>query len=169
MTVPLHPPGAAERGSAPLVEPEVAAWVESGLFVVVGTRDADLAPEVTRGWGPRILEGGDCFEVWLGSVVGRRSLDNLRDNGAIAMTCVQALDYRSLQLVGTCLEVGDEERAEVPAVTRQRELLGGVGPRIGILPLVLRNLLSWDPLVRVRARIERVYDQTPGPQAGRAL
>lgn len=154
------------------VDEELTALLESGVAVVVGTRDGDLVPEIARGWGVRLLEDRSTFEVCVGLPSGRRTLRNLAENGHIAVTVVRPCDYRQMQVKGgdarTC-DVSPEDRARVE---RHRQAFMHQVAQVGIAPHLCAGFWNHDEpdaLVKVRFAIAETYDQTPGPDAGRRL
>jgi Pyridoxamine 5'-phosphate oxidase len=150
------------------------AFLEGGVAVVIGTRDAQGVPDITRGWGPQV--GADRREVTLCVAfdVARHMLDNLDDNGRIAVTFALASDYRSVQLKGSCLAVASPDDGDIAAVERHREIFGREVEKIGLPRAVSDRLwraeLAGSPvLVRIRFRAEHLFDQTPGLDAGAPL
>src|SRR5262245_51583941 len=85
---------------------ELAAYVVSGVSVVLGTRDALMAPEITRAWGPRISRDGRSLSMCIALAGNARTLDNIRDNGRVAVTFALPTNYRSIQLWGHCVGSG---------------------------------------------------------------
>ena len=153
--------------NAPL-PPEVAAFLESGISVLVGTRDSGLVPEALRAVGARIEAGGTELTVFLPAATSARTLANLRDNGRIAVCFSRPIDHRSLQVKGRLLSLRDGDGADRAAVERYLEALSECWQEIGVPAAVTRRLARW-PAHAARLRIEEVYVQTPGPGAGAPL
>jgi hypothetical protein len=147
---------------------EVAAFITSGISVLVGTRDARLVPESTRGVGARVEAGGAELTVFLADATSARALANLQDNGRIAVCFSRAIDHRSIQLKGPVLSIRAGDGTDQADVERWVEALGRGWQEIGIPPAVTRRLARW-PVHAVRFRIEEVFVQTPGPGAGAPL
>jgi len=53
--------------------------VEDTGTILVGTRDAHLMPEITRGWGPTILPDCRTIDLCISLSAGSKTLENLRD------------------------------------------------------------------------------------------
>jgi hypothetical protein len=154
----VHPPLAAE----------LASFITSGISVLVGTRDAHLVPESTRGVGVRVEAGGAEITVFLAEATSARALANLRDNGRIAVCFSRAIDHRSIQVKGPVISIRDGDAADRADVERWIEALARGWQEIGIPLAVSRRLARW-PARAVRLRIEEVFVQTPGPGAGAPL
>jgi hypothetical protein len=154
------------------VDDDLKDLLEDGVATVVGTRDADLVPEIARGWGVRVLDDRGSLELCLGLPSAQRTLDNLAANGRLAVTCVRPSDYRQVQLKGrllTTLSPTPEDREWVERHQRGFALqVEGVGIAAALAPRFW-NHDDPDAMVKVRFAIEETYDQTPGPDAGRKM
>jgi len=136
--------------------------------ILVGTRDACLTPEITRGWGPTILPDGHTIEVCISLSDGARTLDNLRDQEELAVTFHHTSTYKTVQLKGRFLESGELTAQAWEAVERQRSTLLEQTKVHGIPPAIGSRLFTTD-LIRVRFVVEQAFEQTPGPRAGGTL
>src|SRR6188768_1225656 len=83
------------------IDDELRELLECGVAIVVGTHDGGCIPEIARGWGLRVLPDRTTVEVCVGMPSSRRTLDNLANNGRIAVTCVRPMNYRQVQLKGS--------------------------------------------------------------------
>jgi hypothetical protein len=150
------------------ISAELASFLESGVSVLVGTRDARLVPESTRGVGARVEADGTELSVLLPRATAARAIANLRDNGRIAICFSRAIDHRSIQVKGRVASISDGDAAVRAAVELYVDALAVAWQPIGIPPSSARRLARW-PAHAVRLRIEEVYVQTPGPGAGAPL
>ena len=154
------------------LDEDLRGLLHCGVATVVGTRDADLAPEVARGWGVRVLPDGATVELCIGLPSGSRTLRNLADNGLIAVTCVRPSDYRQVQLKGRLVATGEPTDDDRARVVRHREAFREQVAQVGIAREICDGFWSHDDpeaLVVVRFAVEDGFDQTPGPDAGRPL
>jgi hypothetical protein len=156
-------------GRAPsVISEEVFAFLAGGKSLVVGTRDAQLVPEVARAVGLRVGPDRLHLSVFLPDAAAARTLHNLRENGRIAIAISNPPDHRSLQLKGqvTGLRPATEEDAAavlayVGQVSQVLDVLG--------LPAHLVARINCLPCTRAEVRVEEIFLQTPGPGAGSAL
>ena len=153
---------------------ELKAFLESGVSVLVGTRDSGLVPEITRAWGPRVSRARRSISLCFAMAAGRRTLDNLRDNGRVAAAFSLPTNYKTIQLKGRCIETTEPNRLDLSAIRRHRDsfarLTEGIGvPRLFTEALWQRELTDSPAMVRIRFVAEQVFDQTPGPDAGLPL
>lgn len=153
------------------IDDELKAFLESGPSVIVGTRDVGLAPEITRAWGPRVSEDRRSVSVCVPLATSAKTLDNLADNGRIALACALPTTVKSVQLKGTCIETSEPDAADLAAVEEHREVFAARNERIGVprhmVETLWRRELETSPvLVKIRFVPEQAFDQTPGPDAG---
>lgn len=150
------------------LSPEVASFLESGISVLVGTRDPRLVPEAMRAVGARVEAGGAELTVFLPAATAARTVANLEDNGRIAVCFSRPIDHRSLQVKGRVLSIRDGDAADRAVIDRYLEALAGTWQEIGVPPTVVRRVTRW-PAHAIRLCIEEVFVQTPGPGAGAPL
>jgi hypothetical protein len=160
--------------SSVAISAELKAFLESGVSVVVGTRDADLVPEITRAWGLLVSKDRKSISLCVPLATSHKTLDNLAGNGQITVCCSLPTSYKTVQLKGQGIETADPSRADLTAVARHREAFGRLNVRIGVprqrIETFWRRELETSPdLVKVRIVPEQVFDQTPGPDAGSPL
>ena len=151
-----------------MISPELAAFIESGISVIVGTRDARLRPDCVRGAGVRADPGAGTLTVFLPAATSERALANLADNGRIAVTITRAIDHRSLQVKGGSLEVRPSTADERREIERYLELLAVDWGHVGVPRQATRSMNHW-PAFTVTLRCEALFEQTPGPGAGSPL
>lgn len=156
------------------ISAELKAFLESGVSVVVGTRDAGLVPEVTRAWGLLVSKDRKSISLCAPLATSRKTLDNLAGNGEMTVCCSLPTSYKTVQLKGPCVERADPSRADLAAVERHREAFGGLNERIGFPcqrteTFWRRELESSPALIKLRFLPEQIFDQTPGPDAGSRL
>jgi len=150
------------------IDDALKEFVESGVAVIVGTGDARGRPHVAYGWGPRVRTDRTTMDVFLDLARSGASIANLRANGRIAVTFAHPVSYQSVQFKGTFLDAGEPDDADTAWVRRHREEFLVATSLIGDPPAVIQN--RWlEEVLRIAMNVERAFDQTPGPDAGRPL
>src|SRR6188472_1190594 len=91
---------------------------ESGVSILVGTRDASRRSEATRGVGAFVHPDRRRLTVFLPSDVSQLAVENLRDNGQVAVGFSRTLDHKTLQVKGRVEEIRDATEAEREIITR---------------------------------------------------
>lgn len=142
--------------------------VEDTGTILVGTRDAALTPEITRGWGPTILPDGHTMDLCVSLSAGAKTLDNFRDNAEVAVTFCHTATYKTVQLKGQFLESGEPTPQDWEAVERQKKILTEQTKAYSISLTDVLRILPPD-LVKLRIVVQQAFEQTPGPGAGAIL
>ena len=161
-------------GRAVPLTAELDTFLERGASVMVGTRDSELVPELVRAWGPRISRDRRSVSVCVAMAASARTLENLRDNGRLAVTCALPLNSNAIQMWGRCIGTRKAHRQDLSAVEAHRDTFarvnGALGiPRPFIEALCQRELAGSPVMVTIRFVAEQVFNQTPGPDAGSPL
>jgi hypothetical protein len=157
-----------------LIHRELKAFLESGVSALVGTRDADLVPEITRVWGLLVSKNRKSITLCIPFATSHKTLDNLAGNGQMTVCCTLPTSYKTVQLKGQCIATTDPSRADLAVVERHREAFGRLNNRIGFprqqSETFWRRELETSPvLIKLRFVPEQIFDQTPGPDAGSPL
>lgn len=150
---------------------ELRTFLESGVSVIVGTRDSGRVPEITRAWGPAVSEDRHHIRLCVPLATSRKTLENLEENGQIAVAFSLPTTYKTIQLKGRCIEAAEPAEADLAAIERHREAFGVLNETIGVprqwVEVFWRHELETLPtLVAIRFLVEEIFDQTPGPGAG---
>ena len=106
--------------------------------------------------------------VFLPAIAAPPLLDDLRDNGQLAIVLVRPVDERSCQVKGRFIETW-RATADEEAFAREQFDRGLVSvERVGI-PRAGGDAWQMFPCVAVKFRAEALFTQTPGPNAGARL
>ena len=151
-----------------MIAKELAEFVQSGVAVHIGTRDAELQPEGARALGALVEVDGRHVVVYVSEAAARRILPNLEANGQAAVVFARPTDDRACQIKGHFAGARAATAEERPRVGAHWELFFHNMARIGIPAVTAARWPTW-PAVAIRVRATAVFDQTPGPQAGTAL
>lgn len=156
------------------ISAELRAFLESGVSVVVGTRDSTFIPEAVRAWGPRVGRDRRSVSLCFALATSGKTLDNLRNNGCVAATFALPTDYKAIQLKGRCVRSARPSRQDLAAVERHRNSFLASSEKIGvpnrfIEGLWQRELIESAVMVKICFVAEQAFDQTPGPDAGSLL
>jgi hypothetical protein len=152
----------------PLLDADHAAFIQSGVSIIVASRDAAKAPRLARALGCRVSEDRRRVTVFLAAFQAAPLLAAIRSERVIAVAFNLPSTHRAFQLKGADaavvpLDRSDVERAQryVDAFTADIGLLG-YGEAYG------RALLWFDPaeLTGVAFTPAAAFEQTPGPHAG---
>ena len=151
-----------------MIPQSIVTLLETGVSVMVGTRDDALMPECTRAWGIRIDARRDTVTIFLSKAIAGHTLDNLRDNGQIAVTCTRPTDHVTCQLKGRVRSMKPATRIDREVSHKWHREFTAELKAIGV-PSVLSEAWIAEPTVAVEIAVSDVFDQTPGPGAGRKI
>ncbi|HEX4334891.1 MAG TPA: hypothetical protein VH062_03195 [Polyangiaceae bacterium] len=125
---------------------DLAGFLESGISILVGTRDARLRPSTLRAMGASVERDARVITLYMPEATSARTLANLRDNGQIAATFSLALDHRTIQIKGTCFEIRRSGAREREAQERYRERFIEALQMIGMPRFVTERATYWPSL-----------------------
>lgn len=151
-----------------MIPPALAAFLEGGLSIHLGTRDAQLQPNGARAAAVTVDEDGTHLTVYVASVAATRLLPDLESNGQAAVVVCRPTDDRSCQVKGEFVSVRTAHADEQATVTAQWNGFLEELARIGISKAAAEGWATW-PAVAIRLRATALFDQTPGPGAGAPL
>lgn len=152
----------------PVIDQELRSFTQSCAAISVATRSAELVPHAVRGWGARVSPDCTSLEVFVDRPAAADIVDDLHDNGRVAVCFVDVVSLRAVQLKGRCVEVGDPRAEDWPWIDKHREAFTAAVAQVGFPPETTRNLWSTQ-VVRLRFVVDDLFNQTPGPLAGRPL
>jgi hypothetical protein len=155
--------------SAPVLDPATVEFIQGGVAVGVATRDDELRPEFARGWGPEVSADGRSLRVCVSAPEGSRMRANLERNGAVAVGFSPPTIARAVQVKGVATVVDEPEAADLERVERHVRSFVAEAERIGASAELSQRMFAGSGLVAVEFPIDEVFDQTPGPTAGRRL
>jgi len=154
---------------APVLDVGVVEFIHGGVAVGVATRDDVLRPEFARGWGPEVSADGRSLRLCVAAPEGSRMRANLEQNGAVAVGFSPPTIARALQVKGVASRVDEPEAADLERVGRHVRSFVAEAARIGAPEELSLRMFVGTGLVAVELSVDEVFDQTPGPTAGRRL
>ncbi|MBK7774725.1 MAG: hypothetical protein IPI43_11405 [Sandaracinaceae bacterium] len=146
---------------------DIAEFLKVGLGVLVATRSEQLVPHCVSG-AALSLTGPEHAVVFLPQYEAAPAIANVSANGAIAVVIEQPTTHRGIQLKGRATAVRDTtpgEEAEIAAFVGRTLAEYAM---IGLAPAVIARMV-FTPCKAVEFTFTDVFEQTPGPGAGRAV
>lgn len=151
-----------------LIPPQLAEAYGGGISILVGTRDANLAPDASKGIGVVVHPDRHRLTIFVSTLACEQCIANARDNGMIAVAFSSALDHQTTQVKGKVIEVRDATEAEREIIERYKIALTEVLAVTGLSRAVIRGVRTW-PATAITFEVHEIYQQTPGPGAGEPL
>lgn len=150
-----------------MISDELVPFLESGVSLLLGTRDRENRPACARLVGARVSEDRTKVTVLLPRPTGERCLANIAESGLAAVTFSRVMDNRAVQVKGRV--VAREPTADDMAVAQTyREAFAVALDEVGLAP-ARSTRLTLHPAVALDVTVEAIFQQTPGPSAGQKL
>jgi hypothetical protein len=141
------------------------AFVDLGTSLLIATRDANKRCEITRAGAARLVDRR--IQLLIPMPEGERSLGNIADNHDIALTAAHPTSYRSFQIKGRDAELTIWPDMQAAA---ERHVAGFAAEVVQLgLPLERANHFWSRLFVAVIFTPDALFEQTPGPGAGRRI
>jgi hypothetical protein len=156
-------PGAL-RITEPLVE-----LIHGGNVMALGTRNERLTPHVVRANGALVSSSRDRVAVLLPGIECGPAIENLGANGRVAFLVVDPHTHSGYQFKGRYLEHRQATADELAISDIHRAKL--LAKLSGFYPTFERIYDHYAPAqpICVVIEVHEIYDQTPGPKAGRRV
>lgn len=148
-----------------MIDRHLAAFLEQGLSIHIGTRNERLEPAGGRAAAAVVEPDGQHMVVYVAERAIERLRGDLESNGQAAISFGRPEDERACQVKGVVVGIRTAGAEDRPIVVRQWEGFLQQLERIGIPRAVGAGWSTW-PAAAVRLRVTAVFEQTPGPQAG---
>lgn len=151
-----------------IISAELASFLESGLSITAGTRDAALRPDGARAFALRVHEDRGHLTAYFHAKAAPAILRNLSECPALALSVDRPSDNRACQIKGAFTGSRRGRAGERALVEQQVDGFLGQLEAIGIPRAMTAGWQFW-PCVAVDMRITHVFEATPGPGAGDPL
>ncbi|WP_332701466.1 hypothetical protein [Devosia sp.] len=152
-----------------VVTEELAAFIESPVMIIVGTRNAALVPSIGRAAGARADRSTSTIDLCVSAWQWPQTVADASETASIAVTFSRPSDYVSYQIKGAVMFVrapsAHESRWSGDYVVRTSAVLG----ELGVSTWVIEEWLVGRDLVTIRFLAEEAFIQTPGTKAGQPL
>ena len=152
-----------------MLDKSLTEFLEHGLAIHIGTRNAALRPNGCRVAAVRVEDQGRNLVAYLPTAGAAAVLEDLRSNGQAAVSFARPTDDRAVQVKGQLISARDAEPSEEAFVLGQWQALLRELDMIGLAALTSTSTWPMWPCVAVRIRVTAVFSQTPGPEAGAVL
>lgn len=147
---------------------ELVDFLEGGVSILVGSRDAGLRPECARGLGVVIGADRQTMTVFLNEDLAARQRADFEDNRQIAVGFSRIVDHRSVQLKGVVTTIRPATEQENAVQERYAAAFAEALSLAGLPRSVVRNV-RLTPALAVEFEISDIFNQTPGAGAGRRM
>jgi hypothetical protein len=153
-----------------MIPSDIVALIHGPQVMYVATRSQALRPLVRRVAGAIADAASDTVTVFLPDPVNRQTIENATDNGRIAFLLIDAYSHRSYQLKGSYLSSRPSTTADKAVRDLYMEKIAAHMRNWFVpIPDEFWNGVVLDPSTSLSFRVETIFDQTPGPNAGKPV
>lgn len=151
-----------------MLDKTLTEFLEQGLAIHIGTRDARLRPNGCVVTAVRVEDEGRHLVAFIPKAVTPAVFDDLRSNGQAAISFTRPSDDKAVQVKGEFVAVEDVSDADQQFAMSQWE---GFLRQLDLIGLPGKATATWTlwPCLAVRIRVTALFSQTPGPEAGAVL
>ena len=151
-----------------MIQKELAAFLEEGIAINIGTRSASLQPNGARVVAVKVDDDGRHVTAFVPAAAAPLLLPDLEASGQAALVFARPPDERACQVKGTFAGARPAGNDERPFVVDQWARWMRRLETIGLPRMAYESWEVW-PCIAVRVHVTALFDQTPGPGAGQAL
>jgi hypothetical protein len=108
---------------------------------------------------------GDRVTIFVPTITSERTLENLRDNGAIAVTFTRPSDHLSMQLKGRFVSSREATNDDRMLQEQYRAAFMEQLYVVGVARWASKRY-AYTPAIAIDFDVDAVFRQTPGPGAG---
>jgi len=149
------------------LSPKLKDFVNEPRGTALGTRDAGLMPEYNRVVCAHAVDD-EHVKIFIARKTAARAIENLNDNGLMAVTFVNVLNYEAYQLKGKCVKYAEASDEEQETVDNYMKAFNEVVVKIGLADGIIYN---WphNPVWAIEMKVEEAFVQTPKIGTGTKL
>ncbi|NLS05974.1 hypothetical protein HGP14_21770 [Rhizobium sp. P32RR-XVIII] len=152
-----------------MLGPELVDFIESPVMTLFATRDEAGRPMIGRGSGVRVDRQSGHLHFLASRCQWPKAVGEALPGRPIATTYVRASDYKACQIKGRVLAVGPADAAgralgQAYVAEQLARMLA-----LGVTRMQLSGTLSDEDLICLTIEPQAIFEQTPGPGAGRRL
>lgn len=151
-----------------ILSDELAAFLESGLSIVVGARDVALRPDGAAALAVRVHDDRVHLTLFLHEGNAARLLPIFAECPLIAVTLDLPTTHRACQVKGVVVSSRPAREDERPEVLRQLEAFSLDLEELGYPRVMFAGWKSW-PCTAIVLRATELFEQTPGPGTGERM
>ena len=148
-----------------MANPRLQRCLEPGMSIHVGTVDAGGAPSACRAIALSSENDLATITAYVPVATSQTTIANVATTHRMAIAANNPVDHWAIQLKGTTIGARLARNDEAELIETRLEQFADVLERIGVPRRLVRNVTRW-PAFAIEMRVEHVFEQTPGPNAG---
>ena len=160
-----------DTSPAPLIDTELAAFMQRGISLNVGSCGLDLLPSVARATGCRVSADRLTVRMLVSRHQAAAVIAHVETGAALAAVFSEPSTHRTVQFKAHHARVESAGAEDIAAVARYRDGFVEELRPLGYAPELIRSFLACPDadIVALRFTPCAAFSQTPGADAGHAL
>ena len=134
----------------------------------IGSANADLKTTHTETFGASLDNENNCVTCFVLSILAEPILENLKEKGRISFF-FGLPSHEAYQFKGQFLETREIIEEELANTEKVLSVTKDMFDSIGIPSEAVERMLGTPPDLGVTFRVEKIFIQTPGPEAGQEI
>lgn len=152
-----------------MIPEKLIEFLHGPVVLNVGTRDEKLHPFLNWVVGLRVNTDQETITFFVHEPQSERMLGNLKDNGRIALTAVAMPSHETYQFKGAYVSSRKSDNQDLAIQEIYRDKLISHFTQMSAYWDEYIRTIAYTPSVAVTFRVEDIFVQTPGPEAGNKI
>ncbi len=141
-----------------------------GYAIMLGTRNNELQPIAERAFGFKVSEDGTLVSAFIPTANSEKTIENLNANGRAALIVSNPFNLNTWQFKGAYHSYSDCIESDMQILQENMMEFGKfITMHFGEKQLEILQGHNIFPLTSVTFKIEDIFNQTPGPNAGQKI
>jgi hypothetical protein len=151
-----------------MADQRIRRCLEAGASVLVGTVDARGIPSCCRASAITSDDDLKTVAIYLPIATSQQTIKDIATTHRVAVASTHIVEHFSIQLKGTASTARLARDDEAALVENRYQAFADVLYNIGLPRRLTRSVVHWPAFV-VDMKVEEIFEQTPGPNAGARL
>jgi hypothetical protein len=154
-------------GGSRLIDDELRVFLNGPISAMLGTADGLLVADATRIAG-LVASGDASMRVLVAANATVARANAVEPGAAVAVLVTDITNYRSLQWKGTVVAWDEPTPGDLTLLDGHVERFLAAAPTVGLDATSARRCFPTQ-VVALEVALDALFDQTPGPAAGRRI
>jgi len=151
-----------------MLNQRIRRCLEAGASVLVATVDARGIPSCCRASAITADDDLKTVAIYLPVATSQQTIKDIATTHRVAVAATHVIEHVSIQLKGTACTARLAHDDEAALVEDRHQAFGEVLYNIGFPRRLTRSVVHWPAFV-IDMKVEEIFEQTPGPNAGARL
>ena len=151
-----------------MLDQRIRHCLEAGASVLVATVDARGIPSCCRAAAITSDDDLQTVAIYLPIATSQQTIKDIATTHRLAVTATHVVEHFSVQLKGTACAARLARDDEAALVEDRYQAFAEVLYNIGLPRRLTGSVVHWPAFV-VDMKVEEIFEQTPGPNAGTRL